>query len=161
MKVMHRLFFEKEVLIWKPLRVGFHYSCNFLVERIREDSDALCFQVVYAIGLIWDFYNIIQVENTPRQQCRVKFQVSNNSGIKLFKWSIWNDRDCMERRNGKKWRYVTNLQFRKIYWGLVISICKILLTIWVVPSKAIFCASSTRNLWFIKPSSEMSSSNFL
>ena len=42
---MYRLFFEKEVWIWKPLRVGFHCSCNVLVESIKEDSNALCFQV--------------------------------------------------------------------------------------------------------------------
>ena len=41
----------------------------------------------------------------------------------------------------------------KFDWGLVISkywnICKKLLTIWAVPSNAIFWASSARNLWFV------------
>ena len=72
---MHRLFFEKEIWIWKPGRVGFHCSSTFLVETIKEDSNALGFQVVDIIGLIWGFYNIVPVENTPREQCIVKFQV--------------------------------------------------------------------------------------
>ena len=74
---MHRLFFEKEVWIWKPLRVGFHCLGNILLESIKEDSNAVCFQVVDAISLIWGFYNIIKVKNTPREECRVKFQVSS------------------------------------------------------------------------------------
>ena len=60
---------------------------------------------------------------------------------------------------------VKNLRFGRIYWGLVTSkyqtICKNLLTTGAIPSKAVFCASSTRNLCFIKPSFEMSSSNLL
>ena len=68
---------KKKVWIWKPLRVGFHCSCNFLVESIKEDSNALCLQVMDETGLIWGFYNIVRVENTPREQCRVKFQVSS------------------------------------------------------------------------------------
>ena len=67
----------------------------------------------------------------------------------------------------KKWGY-GNQKLNglvKFDWGLVISryqnIYKKLLTILVVPSKAIFCASSTQNLWFVKLSFEMSSSNFL
>ena len=67
----------------------------------------------------------------------------------------------------KKWGY-GNQKLNglvKFDWGLVISryqnIYKKLLTILVVPSKSIFCASFTQNLWFVKLSFEMSSSNFL
>ena len=98
MKVIHRLFFEKE-----PLRVEFHCCYNFWVESVKEDLNAFCFHVVDAIGLIWSFWYIVRVENTSRQQFRVKFQVSNNkSSIKLFKRSIKNDRDCMMQHNVKK-----------------------------------------------------------
>ena len=47
MKVIHRLFFEKE-----PRRVDFHCWYNFKVESIKADSNAFCFHVADAIGLI-------------------------------------------------------------------------------------------------------------
>ena len=69
MKVIHRLFFEKE-----PLRVEFHCWYNFYVESVKAHSSAFCFHVVDAVGLIWSFCNIIRVENASGEQCRVKFK---------------------------------------------------------------------------------------
>ena len=80
---MHRLFFEKEIWVWKPGKVEFHCSFTFLVKTIKEESNALGFQVVDITGLLWGFYNIVPVENTPREQCIVKCQVFFKCKISL------------------------------------------------------------------------------
>ena len=58
---------------------------------------------------VWSGSAIISSELKTHQESSVevnfKFEVSDKSGIKLLKRSIYNDRDCMERRNVKKWRY--------------------------------------------------------
>ena len=119
--------------------------------------------------LVGSAASILSSELKTHQECSVelsfKFQtslVSNwSNGVYKIIEIVWS---------GVTWKSgdvgVTNLRFSRIYWCLVISkytrqFVKKLLTIWAVPSKAIFCASSTRNLCFIKPSFEMSSSNLL
>ena len=71
------------------LGLDFTARVTFLVERIREDSNALCFQVVYAISLIWDFYSIVRVKDTRREQFRVKFQVSKR--VYEMIETVWSD----------------------------------------------------------------------
>ena len=117
MKVIHRLFFEKE-----PLRVEFHCWYNFYVESVKAHSSAFCFHVVDAVGLIWSFCNIIRVENTSGEQCRVKFKFQTSLESNCPK-GVYKMIETMKRSNVKKWGVWELKTYGLVVfdWGLAIS----------------------------------------
>ena len=72
-----------------------------MVESTKADSNAFCFYVIKAIGLIWSLCNIVRVENTSKEQSRVTFKFQT-SLLSICSKGVYKMIESV--RNGVTWK---------------------------------------------------------